>query len=324
MKEKILEILRKTDGFVSGQKLCNEFQVSRTAVWKAVHQLQEEGYCIDAVRNKGYCLKKSDDLFTEAQFRKCLKTSWAGRDVCFLPQVDSTNNEIRKMAENGAPDGTVVIADMQTAGKGRRGSVFQSPRGCGIWMSLLLRPDIEPFAASMLTLVMGMAVRRAIAVLTSLNPKIKWPNDIVIDGKKLCGILTEMSMEMDRINYIVIGVGVNVQNEAFPDQLKDKAVSVRMAGGNVSRSELAAQILLEFEQYYDRFLQNRDLSALMEEYNRELINCGREVFVHSLKGDWKGTAEGINAEGSLIVRTDTGRQTVNSGEVSVRGIYGYV
>ena len=215
MKNEILKCLKQTDGYVSGQELCERLGVSRTAVWKVIRQLEAEGYEIEAVRNRGYRLHDSADILNEAEIRAVLTSQWLGQNVKFLEEIDSTNNEAKRNAENGAKDGTLYITESQTGGRGRRGRQWVSPSGSGIWMTLLLRPQINPANASMLTIVAAMAVtmaiRRAVAETgADVECHIKWPNDVVINKKKVCGILTEMSAELDCIHYVVIGIGINV------------------------------------------------------------------------------------------------------------------
>ena len=207
MKNEILKCLKETDGYVSGQELCERLGVSRTAVWKVIRQLEAEGYGIEAVRNRGYRLHDSADILNEAEIRAVLTSHWLGQNVKFLEEIDSTNNEVRRMAEQGAPEGTLVVAEIQTAGKGRRGRRWDSPKGSGIWHSFLLRPEFAPEHASMLTLLAAMAVRKSVSNVTGLECLIKWPNDIVVNGKKVCGILTEMSTEEDAIRYVVVRLG---------------------------------------------------------------------------------------------------------------------
>ncbi len=215
MKTEIIKLLKAAPDYVSGQELCETFGVSRTAVWKVIRQLQEDGYEIEAKRNRGYRLGDSGDVFTGAELRSLLNTRWVGHNLVFLEQVDSTNEEAKRQAEKGAPDGTLVAAAEQSAGKGRRGRTWISEKGTGVWMSLLLRPDFPPECASMLTLVAAMAVEKGISRVTGVDGQIKWPNDVVIEGKKVCGILTEMSTEMECIHYVVVGIGINVGTEGF-------------------------------------------------------------------------------------------------------------
>ncbi|MCD8366236.1 MAG: biotin--[acetyl-CoA-carboxylase] ligase [Clostridiales bacterium] len=325
MKEKILQLLRESDGFLSGQEICEQFGVSRTSIWKAIRQLEEMGYEIEAVRNRGYRLCSEPDLLTEERVQKFLRTEWAARRLCILDSVDSTNNEVKRRAETGAEQGLLVIGEQQTAGRGRRGRAWESPKGDGIFMSLLLKPDIAPGHASMLTLVMGMAVRDALEALGVPNVQIKWPNDIICSGKKVCGILTEMSAQMDYINYIVIGVGINVHNRDFPAEVEQMATSVfAQTGKQICRAELVAECMLRFEQHYAVFLKTEDLSGLLDAYQEHLVNRGRQVRVLDLKKEYSGVARGINADGELLVETEEGLQSVSAGEVSVRGVYGYV
>ena len=219
-----------------------------------------------------------------------------------------------------------MVADKQIAGKGRRGRNWESPSGCGIFMTLMLKPDINPNNASMLTLVSAPAVAKALADITGKDAKIKWPNDIVIDGRKVCGILTEMSAQFDYINNIVIGIGINVNNSSFPEEISATASSLRLLSGGKKyrRAEIIEKIMEYFEKYYSIFLETEDLSALVNEYDAMLVNMKKQVKVLDPKEPFEGKAMGITKTGELIVDTWESRKLVSSGEVSVRGIYGYV
>ncbi len=325
MKEKILELLRKTDGFLSGEEISREFGVSRTSIWKAIRQLESMGYEIEAVRNKGYRLCQEADLLTRELVEKALQTSWAGGSVQVFDSIDSTNNEAKRQAEAGAPQGLLVLAEEQTAGRGRRGRVWESNKGDGIFMSLLLKPEFAPDRASMLTLLMGMAVRDALEMAGVKGAQIKWPNDIVCSGKKLCGILTEMSAEMDYINHVVIGVGINVHHRTFAPEISHLATSVYMeTKQRICRAKLVADCMRCFETYYTEFLKTEDLSGVRPIYEKHLVNLGEKVCVLDPKQEYVGVAQGITPEGSLLVQTETALHSVSSGEVSVRGVYGYV
>lgn len=326
MKSEILRMLKETDSYISGQALCEHFHVSRTAIWKVIKQLENEGYQIVAVRNKGYCLKQSGDILGKAELESSMTTQWAGRNIIYCEETDSTNNEAKKAAEAGAPHGTLAVADYQTAGKGRRGKNWTTLRGVGLWMSLMIRPQIHPMSASMLTLVAAMAVAEGIEEITGKETMIKWPNDIVCGGKKVCGILTEMSTELDYIHYVVTGIGVNVNIGEFPEDIREIATSLYLeTGKRVSRSGLANSIMKAYEKYYDLFMAHGDMSGLIHDYNRLLVNKGRVVRVLKADGEFTGISDGINETGELLVRTEDGRiHPVISGEVSVRGIYGYV
>ena len=326
MKTEILRYLKEADGYISGQELCERFQVSRTAVWKVVRQLEAEGYEIEAVRNRGYRLKTAGDILSQAEILSSIRGSWAGREILYLDEVDSTNTAAKKAAENGAVHGTLVVSERQTGGKGRRGRAWDSPRGTGIFMTLILRPNMAPVHASMLTLVAALAVADGIRDCTGAESLIKWPNDIVMSGKKICGILTEMSADPDCINYVAVGIGINVNMEEFPEEIRGVAASIfTETGKKTKRSLLISAVMAAFERYYEVFMKTTDMSGLLEDYNGKLANCGRTVRVLDPAGEYSGTAIGIDREGELLVEMeDTTVRRVLSGEVSVRGIYGYV
>ena len=326
MKTEILKLLQNSKESVSGQEICNRFSVSRTAVWKVINQLKEEGYVIDAVQNKGYRILSTPDILTEAEIKSRLNTEWAGSTLSCLEETDSTNTDCKKLAEQGAKHGLLCTADTQIAGRGRRGRAWESPKGTSVSMTLLLRPEIKPNQAPQLTLVMALAVARAISRISGETCSIKWPNDILMKDKKICGILTEMSAEMDYVHYVVIGCGINVNQDMIPEELEKIATSIKIeTGKSYQRSELIAEILSNFEQLYQQFLIHADLSLFIEEYNRYLVNQGRRVRVLDPKAEFEGEALGISPNGELLVRTETGETVeVYAGEVSVRGIYGYV
>lgn len=326
MKEEILRLLRSADGYISGQELCNRFGVSRTAVWKAINQLKEAGYEIEAQQNKGYRLMAAPDLMTEAEIKSLMHTDWVAKEVLYFDTIDSTNTKAQELAEKGYQSGTLVVADKQESGKGRRGRSWVSPSGTGIFMTLMIKPDINPNNASMLTLVAALAVAKAITSVTGEEAMIKWPNDIVVNGKKVCGILTEMNAQFDYINHIVVGIGINVHNESFPEEISQMASSLMIeAGGKrFHRAQIIAETMSYFEQYYDTFLKTQDLSALVREYDKLLVNRNKSVRVLDPKEPFDGKAMGITSKGELIVDTWESRKLVSSGEVSVRGIYGYV
>ena len=326
MKEEILRLLRSADGYISGQELCNRFGVSRTAVWKAINQLKEAGYEIEAQQNKGYRLMAAPDLMTEAEIKSLMHTEWVAKEVLYFDTIDSTNTKAQELAEKGYPSGTLVVADKQESGKGRRGRSWVSPSGTGIFMTLMIKPDINPNNASMLTLVAALAVAKAITSVTGEEAMIKWPNDIVVNSKKVCGILTEMNAQFDYINHIVVGIGINVHNESFPEEISQMASSlmVEAGGKRFHRAQIIAETMSYFEQYYDTFLKTQDLSALVREYDELLVNRNKSVRVLDPKEPFDGKAMGITPKGELIVDTWESRKLVSSGEVSVRGIYGYV
>lgn len=330
MKEQILKRLRECDGFVSGQELCDTFGVSRTAVWKVINQLKDEGYEIESVNKKGYRLTGYPDVITAAEIASRLHTKYLGQQVRCYDVVGSTNNEAKLLAEQGAVHGTLVVSEIQDSGKGRRGRGWSSPPGLGVWMTVILRPDMRPVHASMLTLLAAMAVSDAVLAL-GLPCQIKWPNDIVIRGKKICGILTEMSTEMESINYVVTGMGINVHNREFPESIADVATSLDMentgqepAMTSISRSGLIAAVMEALEMYYEQFLETENLAFIQKEYNKRLVNMGKEVYIFEKDTKRGGLCRGIDETGCLVVEIDGHEEHIVSGEVSVRGVLGYV
>lgn len=325
MRAELLTALREADDYISGQELCNRFGVSRTAVWKAVNQLKEAGYEIEAVQNRGYKLIGIPDRLSKRELESIRKTQWAGCEIFYFPSIDSTNTKANQLAEEGYPTGTLVVAERQESGKGRRGRNWASPEGNGIFMTLILKPEINPNNASMLTLVAALAVSKAITKCTGRPAGIKWPNDIVMNGKKVCGILTEMSAQFDYVNHIVIGIGINVHNESFPEELSHMATSLYLESKeHFNRAALIEEILEQFEDYYAVYLKTEDLSGLVKEYDISLVNRNQQVKVLDPKEPFEGKAMGITPRGELIVDTWESRKLVYAGEVSVRGIYGYV
>lgn len=327
-KADILSLLRNSRDYVSGQQLCDQFGVSRTAVWKVINQLKEEGYQIESVTRKGYRLLDCPDVLSESEIASRLTTKWAGQKLYYYDETGSTNIDAKRLAEDGAPHGTTVVADRQNQGRGRRGRTWQSPAGSAIYMSIALKPDFAPDKASMLTLVMALSVAEAVTDLTGLAASIKWPNDIVVNKKKVCGILTEMSAELDYIHHVVIGVGINVNNslEDFSEEVQKTATSLKLeSGAAVSRAAMVERVLFYFEKNYDMFVIKEDLSNLQEKYQKHLVNLNAEVKVLDPKGEYTGIARGINPTGELLVEKENGEiVSVYAGEVSVRGLYGYV
>lgn len=326
MKAEILALLRETDGYVSGQELCNHFGVSRTAVWKAINQLKENGYEIEAVPNKGYHLAGQKDVLNKNEIESRLHTKWAGRQLYYFESTGSTNLDVKRLMEDGAEEGVLAVAGEQTQGRGRRGRSWQSPPDSNIYMTIGLRPDFQPDLAPMVTLLKAMAVAKAVEETCDLKTQIKWPNDVVVGGRKICGILTEMSAETGYIQYIVIGTGINVNITEFPEDIKETATSLCIeTGSTVLRAPIVAKTMEYFEMYYEKFMQTKDLSLLMEEYNGLLVNKDTRVKVLDPQNEFEGTARGIDKKGQLLVeKADGSMEAVYAGEVSVRGVYGYV
>lgn len=330
-KSDIIACLRDSGDYVSGQQLCDRLGVSRTAVWKVINQLKEEGYRIESIPSRGYRLVEAPaDVYSESEIASRLHTKWAGKNLIFLESTGSTNADAKGLAEEGAPHGTTVAADRQTAGRGRRGRSWESPAGASIYFTIVIRPDFAPDKASMVTLVMALSVADAIREMTGLDTGIKWPNDIVVNGKKVVGILTEMSMtpEMNEIQFLVAGVGVNVNQNGpadFPEELRGTASSLRTESGQlIDRAALLERILTRFEADYEIFERTLDLSVLRARYESGLVGKNAVVRVLDPAGEYTGISRGITETGELVVEREDGeRVLVYAGEVSVRGLYGY-
>ena len=338
-KQQVLQKLRETDSYLSGQQLCEALGISRTAVWKIVGRLKQEGYPIEAVTNKGYRLLSVEgrDLFNQEELERTMDTVWAGKPLIYKEETGSTNTDLFRLSDEGAAQGTIEVTSRQTAGKGRRGRTWISPPDVNVYMSILLTPAIRPDTAPMLTLVMALAVYEACEELyresdQELRFGIKWPNDIVVSAgggpyRKICGILTEMRLEEMEIRDIVIGIGLNVNQTEFPEEIRETAGSLSLALGHpVNRAELTAAVWRHFEEVYKTYLETQSLEPLRERYECGLVNRGRKVRVLDPAEPFEGTAMGITSSGELIVCTEDGSadRFVGTGEVSVRGVMGYV
>ena len=266
----------------------------------------------------------TDGIYNETTIADQIHTKWAGKTVHFARETDSTNLWIKRLAKEGASEGTLALAEFQSAGRGRLGRSWEVPEGTSVMMSILLRPKFEPQYAPTLTLVMGMAVAKAVKNL-GFDVSIKWPNDVVVSHKKICGILTEMGVRDGKIDYAVIGVGINVNIKEFPEEMADKATSLYLESGReFDRSQIPGLVMEAFEKYYEKFAATCDLSGLKEEYESILANYNQPVRVLA-KEPYEGVARGITDGGELLVeKTDGMIVAVSAGEVSVRGLYSYV
>ena len=266
----------------------------------------------------------TDGIYNETTIADQIHTKWAGKTVHFARETDSTNLWIKRLAKEGASEGTLALAEFQSAGRGRLGRSWEVPEGTSVMMSILLRPKFEPQYAPTLTLVMGMAVAKAVKNL-GFDVSIKWPNDVVVSHKKICGILTEMGVRDGKIDYAVIGVGINVNIKEFPEEMADKATSLYLESGKeFDRSQIPGLVREAFEEYYEKFAATCDLSGLKEEYESILANYNQPVRVLA-KEPYEGVARGITDGGELLVeKTDGTIVAVSAGEVSVRGLYSYV
>ena len=319
----VLEMLAGGD-FVSGEKISRELGVSRVAVWKRISALREQGWQIESGGKRGYRLNAGDSL-DPALWAGGLTTSRLGRgENRYEKEVTSTNTVIKEMALAGAPDGSVCVAESQTAGKGRLGRSWSAPAGKGLWVSVLLQPRLQPACAPFITLCAAMAMARAVQETAGVDVKIKWPNDLVADGRKICGILLELSADPDSIEYVVVGTGLNVHPGAYPPELEGRAASVgELADETPLRREILSRYLTALEELVER-LEREDFGSLAAEYREQSCTLGQEVQVSGAV-ELTGVADAIDTTGALIVRTADGeRHRLLSGDVSVRGVMGYV
>jgi BirA family biotin operon repressor/biotin-[acetyl-CoA-carboxylase] ligase len=318
----ILRLFREAGrSFVSGELISRELQVSRTAVWKQINGLRDAGYKIEAIPSRGYHLLSSPDILSLEEVREKLNTTRIGRQLVCLPETVSTNADAFHLAEEGAEEGTTVIADAQNGGKGRRGRVWSSPAGVNLYCSVVLRPEIMPHEAPQLTFLSAVAVARAIEGTTALNPEIKWPNDVLINGRKVAGLLNEMSAETDRVNFVILGIGANLNmtQAQFPADLRSPATSLLLEQGlPVNRAQFAARMLGELDRLYTDFLQH-GFGPVRDEWQQRCNANGREVVVSEAGVETvRGMFDGIDGDGALMLRFPDGTvERILSGDVRV-------
>ena len=321
MRSSVLELLRSRVGtYISGEEIAKQLNVSRTAIWKHIRELKQVGYEISSHGKSGYCLLGTPDLLLPSEVRSVLKSEIIGRDVKHLYDTNSTNNEAKKLAAEGAIEGTIVLSEAQSDGRGRLARGFFSPPSKGIWLSVILRPAFAPQHAAKCTLMAAVAVTKAIEKVTKVRCGIKWPNDIFFEGKKVVGILTEMSAEMDAINYVVIGIGINVNiaQPEFPQELQSIATSLQaVTGKRVDRKELLSQVLMEIETCYQEAVKN-GFQGILQEWKEYSITLGQAVNVIGIDRTFSGRAMDIDEDGALLVETKAGVERVLAGDVSIR------
>lgn len=326
LRDQVLALLKAGDAPCSGEGMSRTLGVSRAAVWKAVEALRQEGYVISSAPHRGYRLEDSPDLLSPGELAGALAGRTVGAALLCLDTVDSTNNELKRRADT-APDGLAVLAQEQTGGRGRLGRSFVSPAGKGLYLSVLLRPQCVLADAGMLTAWTAVAVCRALERCCGVRAGIKWPNDIVLEDRKLCGILTELELEAETaaLRHVIVGVGINVSQDAadFGPEVAPVAISLAQALGRAPRrSQLAAEVLSALDDLYRAFpAQKADYLA---RYRALCVTAGRAVRVLRPGQVRTGTAEAVNEDFALLVRWDNGEQeALSSGEVSVRGLLGY-
>lgn len=325
LKEEVLSLLLNAREPVSGEGICKTFGVTRAAVWKTIDQLRQEGYGIDAAPKRGYTLAFVPERLDTALVRAHLSGHpWQALTTA-MPSVDSTNNACKRLAAEGAPDGTAILTGCQTAGRGRRGRTFVSPPG-GLYFSVILRPHAKPEALMHLTAMAAVAAARAVFAVSGVYPDIKWTNDLVLGGKKLCGILTEIGIEAEsrEVDYAVVGIGINCEQVELPPEVSAMSISLEaFTGQRPDRARLAAALVRSLSEMEQALFTEKD--AWLQEFSAHCITIGQDVKL--VRGDdvAYAHADGIDAEAALLVTyPDGAKAAIASGEVSVRGMYGYV
>ena len=318
IKEQILKILEENKGdFVSGEQIAEKLSVSRNAVWKGINTLKKDGHIIDAVTNKGYCLSENSSVFTAQSIYSGLTAELQDKlSISVVSEVDSTNTVLKKMAETGEKEGTVLIATEQTAGRGRLGRSFYSPKNTGLYMSVILRPQLSASESLFITTSAAVSAAESIDSVAGISTQIKWVNDIYLEGKKICGIFTEASIDFESggLNYAVLGIGINVSTELFPDEFKDIAGSVTEDGIDL-RSCIAAEFLNRFFKYYN----NLNSCDFLAEYRRRSMLTGENITVVRGNDTFEGTVIGIDDEVRLLVQLKNGgTMAFSSGEVQLK------
>ncbi len=320
----ILAILQEASGqYVSGEHLSQHLGISRAAVWKRISALKKEGFLIEAVTRKGYRLNSSENPYGKPAILNKLVTHTFGKELKFFTQVDSTNSVLKQLAAEGAPEGTIVVAESQTGGRGRLGRSWVAPSGTGIWLSLLLKPKLHPGEVQTLTLAASVAVCRALEHLNISGLGIKWPNDVLIGRKKVCGILTELSAEAERIAWVILGIGLNVNHleQDFSDEIASIATSLRLNTEDrepLDRSMLAAGLINALEEVYEDYLKD-GASRMIDEWKNRSVTLGKKVRLISHDGSQEVLVQDITQDGKLVVKQEDGQSLeVLSGEISLR------
>jgi len=309
MASDILKFLREKE-YVSGEVLANKLSISRVAIWKQIQKLKDIGYKIISDQNLGYCLVSRPDILLPQEIQRGLSTSYIGKEIYYFPELKSTNIMAKEKAlhrAEGINEGTLIIAERQSAGKGRLGREWFSPAG-GTWFSIILYPQLSPSYISRITLMTAVALVKAIKICTQIKSQIKWPNDILVNEKKVCGILTEMSAELDIINWVVVGIGVNVniKQQEFPEDIRERTTSLKeVLGKKVLRVKLAQVFLQEFEKYYE-ILKRREFSFILKEWKLYSYTLGKKIRVDIGEKIITGEAMDINESGALILKKEDG------------------
>ena len=324
--DELLTLLSGTE-YISGERLCEQLHMTRGAVWKRVEKLRGEGYGIESAGKKGYRLQPIEDSLLPGYIARELITSWAGRgEIAYAREMDSTNTRAKAMANAGAPRGSLAVCESQTAGRGRLQRGWETPEGEALMHTLVLRPSLPAERAPLCALASALAMAKAVRErCPTLEPRVKWPNDLVLDGKKCAGILCELSAGMDGVDFIVVGIGLNVNQQRFEGELEDKAISLSMAlgGERLCRRALLCAYLKHMEAAVDA-LERDGLQGILPDYLALSATLGQRVRVVGVDGEFVGTARAVDETGALLVVDEDGAERrVLSGDVSVRGLMGY-
>ncbi len=307
-----------TGSYVSGEEICRDLGISRTAVWKQIRQLRDLGYEIEAIPSKGYRLKSTPDTLISSAVTADLGTDVVGRKVIFFSQTDSTNLQARLLAEQGAEDGTVVIADQQSSGKGRMGRYWVSPAGVNLYLSVILRPDIQLRNATQMTFLTAVAVAEAIEASGEFSPQLKWPNDVLLGDKKIAGLLNELNAETEQIHFMILGIGVNLNmtEEQFPANLRSPATSLLVAGGEVvPRLDFARNLLQRIDHLYALYL-DQGFAPILSGWEKRCNMLGKKVEVDYQHSRLTGTVKGLDDAGALLLQLPNGaEERVLAGDV---------
>lgn len=313
MNKKIIELLKKNE-FISGEILAKKLGISRTAVWKQINKLKEVGYEIKSVKNRGYKLISKPDILIPEEIKAGLKTKIIGKKIIYLKKTDSTNSYCKNLVKKNIEEGTIVVTDIQEKGKGRKNRKWSSPDG-GIWFSAILYPKIPPQNAMILTMAASISIVEAIKKSTDLNPIIKWPNDVLINGKKICGILTELDAEIDEINYAIVGIGINVNNNLEKD-LQNFATSLKIESNqNISRVNLFKNILKSLDENYN-YIKSSNYKKIRDLWFLNAKIVGKKVKIDREKDTIIGVVSDLDESGCLIIKTKKGFKKIVTGDVT--------
>ncbi|WP_058307603.1 biotin--[acetyl-CoA-carboxylase] ligase [Gracilibacillus massiliensis] len=306
-RHELIAILAENEHqFISGQALSEQLDISRTAIWKHINELKKDGYQFESAPKKGYRLLAKPDQLNETTIKWGLETEWLGKSIIFKEKVDSTQDLAHSLARKGAEHGTIILADRQLAGRGRMERPWVSDDSGGIWMSIILRPAIPPHQASQMTLFVAVTLVEALEQATGQSIQIKWPNDLFINGKKITGILTEMQAELEAIQYLIIGFGINVNQgiDQFPKEIREKVTSLKIASGQEwSRTNLVQTILREFEKAYQLYIDS-GFEAIKQKWMAHAYKLHEKIFIKTTQASFSATVQGISNEGALIVKDE--------------------